>query len=267
MRQQNRDAPSGLIPAHAGKTGAPPVVVLENRAHPRSRGENADRRAEGVKPEGSSPLTRGKRYRGSAGPRAAGLIPAHAGKTTTAQPPDDSDRAHPRSRGENSGKVRSRCSLSGSSPLTRGKLRGGRHLDLDPGLIPAHAGKTPRARERYCAGRAHPRSRGENLGNFWRWRHARGSSPLTRGKPFHRTHDATVIGLIPAHAGKTGGCGSSHQCDWAHPRSRGENDGRVNVKDMTAWLIPAHAGKTPERVPVAMPARAHPRSRGENAAL
>ncbi len=71
------------------------------------------------------------------------------------------------------------------------------------GLIPAHAGKTRVRRARYRAHRAHPRSRGENgkwSGDTKAWL---GSSPLTRGKPGRMIALLALIGLIPAHAGKT----------------------------------------------------------------
>ena len=75
---------SGLIPAHAGKTEILTLAVHKVGAHPRSRGENdrVDRLA--VYHVGSSPLTRGKpdgKLRTSGMSR---LIPAHAGKTTSA---------------------------------------------------------------------------------------------------------------------------------------------------------------------------------------
>ena len=54
--------PSGLIPAHAGKTGPRCDRVNRAGAHPRSRGEND---------QGSG-----------LGCRRVGLIPAHAGKTS-----------------------------------------------------------------------------------------------------------------------------------------------------------------------------------------
>ena len=51
-----------------------------------------------------------------------------------------------------------------------------------PGLIPAHAGKTCRARRfGHCWG-AHPRSRGENTPEDRARLRIQGSSPLTRGK-------------------------------------------------------------------------------------
>ena len=72
---------TGLIPAHAGKTRCQRRSRDPDRAHPRSRGENAlvaDRAGNRI---GSSPLTRGKQVGGGAGLPACGLIPAHAGKT------------------------------------------------------------------------------------------------------------------------------------------------------------------------------------------
>ena len=51
----------------------------------------------------------------------------------------------------------------------------------------------------------------------------RGSSPLTRGKPDLTMEDATALGLIPAHAGKTLTHTAGGGRGWAHPRSRGEN--------------------------------------------
>ena len=50
-----------------------------------------------------------------------------------------------------------------------------------------------------------------------------GSSPLTRGKPELPEDIAGVVGLIPAHAGKTAGGPRRGRGAWAHPRSRGEN--------------------------------------------
>ena len=72
---------AGLIPAHAGKTLINRVSKLPPRAHPRSRGENAEDRQAALIKMGSSPLTRGKRSRRHKEVFARRLIPAHAGKT------------------------------------------------------------------------------------------------------------------------------------------------------------------------------------------
>ena len=92
---------SRLIPAHAGKT------------------DPGGRRQVGA--GGSSPLTRGKRWVLSFVRSNMGLIPAHAGKTWPRGRRGPTRRAHPRSRGENSGSHRQEYSRTGSSPLTRGK--------------------------------------------------------------------------------------------------------------------------------------------------
>ena len=70
---------------------------------------------------GSSPLTRGKPQHVAGHRLRDGLIPAHAGKTLWRWSPLSSARAHPRSRGENSGLAASSATWNGSSPLTRGK--------------------------------------------------------------------------------------------------------------------------------------------------
>ena len=110
------------IPAHAGKTNSGPPEIETLRAHPRSRGENAQPCARNTRSTGASPLTRGKRTRGAA--CGAGAV------------------AHPRSRGENDGRVPELECHQGASPLTRGKRRQGRSGCYPRGRIPAHAGKT-----------------------------------------------------------------------------------------------------------------------------
>ena len=115
---------SGLIPAHAGKTRPRYTPRRTRRAHPRSRGENIRPRLVVWENVGSSPLTRGKRLGVLVSLIRDGLIPAHAGKTTTAPSPRYPTWAHPRSRGENPGSGVWDEGGAGSSPLTRGKLFG-----------------------------------------------------------------------------------------------------------------------------------------------
>ena len=192
-----------LIPAHAGKTPDALPRVRSRTAHPRSRGENGTMPGSTRMVSGSSPLTRGKRAPLDPCRRRGRLIPAHAGKTPWPLSHPPLDRAHPRSRGENSRSTVMPRSLTGSSPLTRGKLRPGEPLVANRRLIPAHAGKT------YCqdcqarSWPAHPRSRGENDKLRDALEALAGSSPLTRGKLRASFCLVTVCGLIPAHAGKT----------------------------------------------------------------
>ena len=216
--------------------------------------------------QGSSPLTRGKHELAVGYARRWGLIPAHAGKTPWTASLSISQPAHPRSRGENRLAIYEVTTTGGSSPLTRGKQQSIDRLYNVCGLIPAHAGKTGTDSSSTDSRRAHPRSRGENIGVVDTACLACGSSPLTRGK-----QDAPLIPpqdwrLIPAHAGKTGTTRRQPRPLPAHPRSRGENrlDGPEGALD--AGLIPAHAGKTTASRLSYLTATAHPRSRGENAA-
>ena len=314
-----------LIPAHAGKTRAPPGRTRQRTAHPRSRGENQAGLDASLRAGGSSPLTRGKRRRRARSEDGGRLIPSHAGKTPPPRPFGPPDPAHPRSRGENSIGATPWCCPEGSSPLTPGKRRRTRSRRSSPGLIPAHAGKTRPCDEGHALTWAHPRSRGENgdraeavaaaggsspltrgklLGGHsphsLSQAHPRsrgenrsssvvpfalaGSSPLTRGKPRPGRESSQASRLIPAHAGKTRYGLSSRARDRAHPRSRGENVAVAGTLALVAgsspltrgkrgrsreWLsslglIPAHAGKTRNAGGLEVPRGAHPRSRGEN---
>ena len=152
------------------------------------------------------------------------------------------------------------------------------------GLIPAHAGKTPKNRSAWVGSVAHPRSRGENEFPRKLYQIGWGSSPLTRGKPSVLSLVRGNSGLIPAHAGKTNVRCTSPRQQGAHPRSRGENcrvcpdssiqegsspltRGKLNQHTNhghSRGLIPAHAGKTRGGAVSTFPHEAHPRSRGEN---
>ena len=172
---------------------------------------------------GSSPLTRGKPILKGSEVQALRLIPAHAGKTCSGLPTRSHAWAHPRSRGENSTLGIALIYPPGSSPLTRGKRSWQRPGNASGGLIPAHAGKTASTCTARRQGRAHPRSRGENLLSGCLGRFRRGSSPLTRGKPPTCRACGQRVRLIPAHAGKTPHLSRMRTACAAHPRSRGEN--------------------------------------------
>ena len=253
-----------LIPAHAGKTKPAPSTRAPVKAHPRSRGENVEDGVCVLEGEGSSPLTRGKPGGPRRVPARRRLIPAHAGKTVNTLKPTISVPAHPRSRGENAAPRSETSPIAGSSPLTRGKrvLQGDKRVQVR--LIPAHAGKTYGLASILEENRAHPRSRGENLVTAVVAGTAAGSSPLTRGKPSSARTRTPIIGLIPAHAGKTRPGTSCSVTRGAHPRSRGENTRQASPRSPQRGsspltrgkhhgsaknggdhrLIPAHAGKT-----------------------
>ena len=212
-------------------------------AHPRSRGENGGAH-EGAHPgQGSSPLTRGKHLQPAQLHRRPGLIPAHAGKTDGRLDPYRWQRAHPRSRGENLMQSGVGVMRMGSSPLTRGKPPHRLGVGAGNGLIPAHAGKT--ASTTWCSksGRAHPRSRGENLIGCVGLAGLAGSSPLTRGKQFEVASNRVRRRLIPAHAGKTSCRAGTSLTSPAHPRSRGENSPEPITETYAAGSSPLTRGK------------------------
>ena len=192
-----------LIPAHAGKTHPTRPAPALPAAHPRSRGENTWAIESEADHSGSSPLTRGKQVRRLSHERATGLIPAHAGKTSTSSTRHPYPKAHPRSRGENLARVSHVTRSVGSSPLTRGKRSEPSRSHGHTRLIPAHAGKTPCTRCQVWRSTAHPRSRGENGALPADGMELDGSSPLTRGKQRAPSSLQVRERLIPAHAGKT----------------------------------------------------------------
>ena len=151
-----------------------------------------------------------------------------------------------------------------SSPLTRGKRNLDRLTQALQGLIPAHAGKTPRARASHPSWRAHPRSHGENVVFPLLILAGLGSSPLTRGKQCQHEIEGHQARLIPTQAGKTNSYAGSTGRTWVHPRPRGENSSRSSrgsstpgsspltrgkqiggdADQVVGRIIPAHAGKT-----------------------
>ena len=131
-----------ITPAHAGKTGSVAAMRTKTKDHPRSRGENGDLFGGLSASGGSPPLTRGKRILAFLSVYLERITPAHAGKTPRAPRLKRPDPDHPRSRGENFGRVLNRLYAAGSPPLTRGKLFQKLSCDLYSRITPAHAGKT-----------------------------------------------------------------------------------------------------------------------------
>ena len=134
--------PSGLIPAHAGKTTGALTLETVYRAHPRACGENLVKAFFTLPNMGSSPRMRGKPSFEFQARRRRGLIPAHAGKTGGTASIAPKKWAHPRACGENAHCPWSVVAVVGSSPRMRGKLEGRAKRERGSGLIPAHAGKT-----------------------------------------------------------------------------------------------------------------------------
>ena len=171
--------------------------------HPRSRGENESFKQADMAGLGTSPLTRGKLTISYSRWVRARNIPAHAGKMPSHALSQRHHAEHPRSRGENLRLSLRNQTLSGTSPLTRGKYGGN---PLIPGLPTEH-----------------PRSRGENVGMLTQFGDRFGTSPLTRGKCSFLDICHWGVRNIPAHAGKIHFVPHPRTGVKEHPRSRGEN--------------------------------------------
>jgi|GEM_PF-49196 len=255
---------------------------IRDWAHPRSRGADTSSACSMRYSAGSSPLARGGHEQGLPVVVDEGLIPARAGRTSVERTSKGMPWAHPRSRGADVLRLVLLPKAPGSSPLARGGLPARAARRADRGLIPARAGRTPPTPRATWPGRAHPRSRGADLvdiSEMWSWL---GSSPLARGGPHLLPVSDLCAGLIPARAGRTGNRRRPRSPSWAHPRSRGADEGDcsavtsglgssplarggrplVDGLELFDGLIPARAGRTRTPASSATTARAHPRSRG-----
>ena len=150
---------------------------------------------------------------------------------------------NPRSRGENTRHGYYESLRLGSSPLTRGKRDWDPTDPRHPRLIPAHAGKTTTVVGGVLSVAAHPRSRGENAPSNVPSSSYSGSSPLTRGKLGVVGVRGPVVGLIPAHAGKTSRQADKARVHEAHPRSRGENSLMASDRLLDPGSSPLTRGK------------------------
>ena len=191
---------------------------------------------------------------------------------------------HPRIRGEHGQWLAPGYQAIGSSPHTRGALRGAGQLIIQGRIIPAYAGSTPR---RYATGRNardHPRIRGEHFPRGEGAGVDGGSSPHTRGARLLIGLLIFSFRIIPAYAGSTGRRPAYGRWRWDHPRIRGEHlavhmatskaagssphtRGARPRRTASAFrhrIIPAYAGSTNFSPPRSSMTRDHPRIRGEH---
>ena len=190
--------------------------------------------------------------------------------------------AHPRGCGADGSSGGCGHYPQGSSPRVRGRRNVARQRNHATGLIPAGAGQTSESVQTGRGRRAHPRGCGaDGIRKAWNLV-SKGSSPRVRGRPEVRSRHAAGMGLIPAGAGQTSGCGTRCSCRRAHPRGCGADNAdelehrsiagsspRVRgrraisiLKGGEGGLIPAGAGQTSSKTPARSTAPAHPRGCG-----
>ena len=206
-----RTTATRIIPARAGFTCEDIQRAANEEDHPRSRGVYPADDPDAVRAWGSSPLARGLRPPGAAGPAGRGIIPARAGFTDRRGGRPGGDRDHPRSRGVYMDPAVRSALSPGSSPLARGLRRSERRAHSRVRIIPARAGFTlPLGPARARQG-DHPRSRGVYTTKSKLEGMCLGSSPLARGLPPGRQVPRLGDRIIPARAGFTR--------SWHSPRS------------------------------------------------
>ena len=89
----------GIIPAHAGLTCSSIFHCGSSRDHPRACGAHNDEWYRAFYKAGSSPRMRGSRRRHGSADRRAGIIPAHAGLTSSTACRGCPTKDHPRACG------------------------------------------------------------------------------------------------------------------------------------------------------------------------
>ena len=212
-----------FIPACAGNTLHPVLLLLILSVHPRMRGEHRNTSPTHAAASGSSPHARGTLYHDNSKTIIERFIPACAGNTCFATPSMAVSMVHPRMRGEHARWAGADVRAVGSSPHARGTPGGNWHFRGAHRFIPACAGNTSVQGEGRGKGAVHPRMRGEHTGHSGRLTSSAGSSPHARGT-LTRTCTVSVMSwFIPACAGNTFQSRPRKYCTAVHPRMRGEH--------------------------------------------
>ena len=156
-----------------------------------------------VERRGSSPHTRGARFRDRALLQLRRIIPAYAGSTPQWLRASARAADHPRIRGEHLKSNTAEDPRKGSSPHTRGAHYSIAVYHRRLGIIPAYAGSTMLFSSPSLVHMDHPRIRGEHTSTAGAKGISQGSSPHTRGAPTNSSHRRRKVGIIPAYAGST----------------------------------------------------------------
>ena len=211
-----------FIPARAGNSLSQIISFFTGAVHPRSCGEQ-DLDREGVSPlPGSSPLVRGTGLLLRTVIRQKRFIPARAGNSCEKPVDKGGITVHPRSCGEQNGRIFSARSIFGSSPLVRGTDNHLAHYIWDKRFIPARAGNSSGRIYFAMSVPVHPRSCGEQGNGVAVPIPDAGSSPLVRGTACKPPLLLFRSRFIPARAGNRSRLLIAFLSATVHPRSCGE---------------------------------------------
>ena len=133
--------------------------------------------------------------------------------------------------------------LTGSSPLVRGKHKDVEVSASDDRIIPACAGQTHSFRPQPCGHSDHPRLCGANLASIVALGFAIGSSPLVRGKRAIIITITEQARIIPACAGQTIDWLDSNVFTADHPRLCGANRALADKSVFEGGSSPLVRGK------------------------
>ena len=154
---------NGITPAHAGKRKGPARCPRGGWDHPRTCGEKHQYRSVNFQKVGSPPHMRGKEWWIIELTGAAGITPAHAGKSFRLAMTILTRRDHPRTCGEKLPRYLSGYAIQGSPPHMRGKEVNFIKWQFQIGITPAHAGKRDSVGHSSNFARDHPRTCGEKI--------------------------------------------------------------------------------------------------------
>ena len=132
-----------------------------------------------------------------------GITPAHAGKRTCKYVTITYSKDHPRACGEKSTERPTGRPKRGSPPRMRGKAKPFREQFKYAGITPAHAGKRMVLLMRWSIVQDHPRACGEKGLSSKLPYVTPGSPPRMRGKVENTGEYPILLGITPAHAGKS----------------------------------------------------------------
>ncbi len=135
--------PDPLLPAHAGMAPRHSRFMPHPGPAPRARGDGPVPTAVSSASSSCSPRTRGWSRRDEQQPGVTGLLPAHAGMVPSGSSSSRGPRPAPRARGDGPQAGAGATLTYGCSPRTRGWSRGEPVSDVNPMLLPAHAGMVP----------------------------------------------------------------------------------------------------------------------------
>ena len=272
-----------ITPACAGKRSCRCSRWPQPWDHPRMCGEKMPNTYTAFMGEGSPPHVRGKGPRpGKPGP-GKWITPACAGKRKPTLLPPACVWDHPRMCGEKPQGFAPELRRWGSPPHMRGKDAERFRMVSEPGITPAHAGKSPLAIVTPCSEWDHPRTCGEKAGAVRSSRKEVGSPPHMRGKVPAAYFSGKGYRITPAHAGKSNNVLLRIIVQRDHPRTCGEKGSLVfgwfaplgspphmrgkgalsPLASFLARITPAHAGKRVPPIHGPSGPGDHPRTCGE----